>query len=260
MSLTDGTGNMIMPVAPTGGGFGGFGNGDGSWWIILLFILLLGGNNWGNNGGANGYPVAGMIQSGFDQAALTSGLTSIQSAITTGFGDVQNSLCAGFANAEVSANARQIADMQQNFAMQTALTGQLTGLQSQQAQCCCENRAAVADLKYTVATENCADRQAISDGIRDLLTANSANTQRILDQMCQDKIDAKNERIAQLERELTLANLAASQGAQTSAILADNARQTSVLEDYLNPVPRPAYVVQNPNGCGCYQQYGCCGA
>ena len=245
MSLTDGTGsNMVMPVAPSNNGFGG----DGSWWLILLFILLLGGNGWGNNGNANGYPVAGMIQSGFDQAALTSGLTDIQAAITT-----------GFANAEVSANARQMADMQQNFAMQTALTGQLTGLQGQMSLLGSENRAAVADLKYTVATENCADRQAVSDGIRDLLTAQNLNTQRILDQMCQDRLDAKNERIAQLERENLLANLAATQNAQTAAIIANNEAQTSALEQYLAPVPRPAYVVQNPNGCAC-QQYACCGA
>jgi hypothetical protein len=74
--------------------------------------------------------------------------------------------------------------------------------------------------------------------------------------MCQDKIDAKNERISELERQLTMANLAASQGAQTAQILSDNARQTATLEDYLNPVPRPAYVVQNPNGCNC-QNFGC---
>ena len=97
----------------------------------------------------------------------------------------------------------------------------------------------------------------VSDGIRDLLVANNANTQRILDQMCQDKIDAKNEKIAELQNQLTLANLAASQNAQTAQILADNQNQTQALEQYLNPAPIPAYVVQNPNccqqtcGCGC---------
>lgn len=257
MSLTDGSNNMVMPVAPTGNGFGGGFGGDGSWWIILLFILLLGGNNWGNGGFQNGaYPA---IQNGFDQAALTSGLANIQTSLTSGFGDVQNALCAGFSAAEVSANARQIADMQQNFASQTAITGQLTGLQSQLAQCCCENRAATADLKYTIATENCADRQAVSDGIRDLLTAQNANTQRILDQMCNDKIDAKNQRIAELERQLTMSNLEASQNAKAAAIMAHNEAQTTALEQYLAPVPRPAYVVQNPNCCA-QTPYGCgCG-
>jgi len=82
-----------------------------------------------------------------------------------------------------------------------------------QQNCCCENRAAVADLKYTVATEACADRAAVTNALRDVLEANSASTQRILDQMCQDKIDQKNERIAELQNQLTLANLAASQNA-----------------------------------------------
>ena len=100
------------------------------------------------------------------------------------------------------------------------------------------------------------DRAAVSDGIRDIITNQNSNTQRLLDQLCQDKIDAKNERIADLERQLTMANLAASQGVQTAQILADNAKQTVALEQYLNPTPVPAYVVANPNccqptGCGC---------
>ena len=239
--------NMVMPVAPTGFGGSGFG-GDNGWWIILLFVLLGGWNN-GFGGMGNGmmpYAVDNTVQDGFNQAAITSGLNDIQSAI-----------CNGFSQAEIADNSRQMANMNQNFAMQTAMNQGFNGLQSQLASCCCENRLASADLKYTIATENCADRAAVSDGIRDLLVANNANTQRILDQMCNDKIDAKNEKIADLERQLTMANLAASQTAQTGRILADNAAQTVALEQYLNPVPVPAYVVANPNccnqntGCGC---------
>lgn len=236
---------MIMPVAPTGNGFGGDMGGNG-WWIILLFILLFGAGNWNNgNGGAYPYTVGNTVQDGFNQAALTSGISDIQSAI-----------CNGFAQAEVADNARQIANMQNSFAMQTAMNSGFNGVQSQLAQCCCDNRLATANLQSVIQTENCADRQVVSDGIRDLLVANNANTQRILDTLCQDKIDAKNEKIADLERQLTMANLAASQTAQTSRILADNTAQTTALEQYLNPVPIPAYVVQNPNccsnnGCGC---------
>lgn len=239
--------NMVMPVAPTGFGGSGFG-GDNGWWIILLFVLLGGWNN-GFGGMGNGmmpYAVDNTIQDGFNQAAITSGLNDIQGAI-----------CNGFSQAEIADNSRQMANMNQNFAMQTAMNQGFNGLQSQLASCCCENRLASADLKYTIATENCADRAAVSDGIRDILVANNANTQRILDQMCNDKIDAKNEKIADLERQLTMANLQASQTAQTGRILADNAAQTVALEQYLNPVPVPAYVVANPNccnqntGCGC---------
>lgn len=239
--------NMVMPVAPTGFGGSGFG-GDNGWWIILLFVLLGGWNN-GFGGMGNGmmpYAVDNTVQDGFNQAAITSGLNDIQGAI-----------CNGFSQAEIADNSRQMANMNQNFAMQTAMNQGFNGLQSQLASCCCENRLASADLKYTIATENCADRAAVSDGIRDILVANNANTQRILDQMCNDKIDAKNEKIADLERQLTMANLQASQTAQTGRILADNAAQTVALEQYLNPVPVPAYIVANPNccnqntGCGC---------
>ena len=121
----------------------------------------------------------------------------------------------------------------------------------------CDTRAGIADLKYTVATEACADRNAVSEALRDVLVANSNNTQRILDQMCQDKIDAKNEEIANLRTQLNMAALAASQGAQTAQILADNARQTTAIEQYLNPTPIPAYFVPNPNCCGNYSSCGC---
>jgi hypothetical protein len=118
--------------------------------------------------------------------------------------------------------------------------------------CCCENRASIADLKYTVATENCADRQTLSDGVRDILSATQAQTQAILDKMCQQELDALKAQNANLQTQVNLANLAASQNAQTSRILADNAAQTAALEQYLNPAPIPAYVVQNPNCCGSY--------
>ena len=238
MTESNGT-NMIMPVAPTGfgGGFGGFG-GESGWWIILLFVLLGG---W-NNGGFTGSGVGGEVQRGFDQAAVMGGVNSI----TSGISDLQQTISNGFATAEVANNSRQMANMNQMFALQSAMQN-----------CCCENRAATADLKYTVATEACADRAAISSALRDVIEANTASTQRILDQLCADKIDAKNEKIADLERQLTMANLAASQNAQTAAILANNEAQTSALEQYLAPIPRPSYIVQNPNcctynsGCGC---------
>ena len=231
MALTEENGGMVMPVGPmyggNNGGFGDFG-GNSGWWIILLFILL-GNRGWNGNYGDGGNGV----QAGFNQAALTSALSSLQNSVTSGFGDVQNALCNGFNQAEVAANSRQMADMQQMFS-----------LQQQLSTCCCNQQAATESLRATILAENCADRQAVADGV-----------QRILDQMCNDKIDAKNEKIAELQNQLTMANLAASQGQQTAQILADNARQTVALEQYLNPTPVPAYVVQNPNCCS--QNYGC---
>lgn len=230
--MTEGNGlNLSMPVAPTGfgGGYGdGMFGGNGAWWIIILLAVLGWGNGFGGFGGnANGGGFLGAdVQRGFDQSAVINGINGIQGSITN-----------GFAQAEIAANSRQMADMNQMF-----------GVQSSLQNCCCENRAATMDLKYTIASEACNNRQALAE-----------STQRILDQMCADKIDAKNEKIADLERQLTLANLAASQGAQTAAILANNEAQTAALERYLAPTPIPAYVVQNPNCC--QQNWGCgCGA
>ena len=263
MSLTtEGMGAADLAAITRGGdGFGGFG-GDGAWWLIVLFLFMF--NGWGGYGYGNGYSgmnggVGSEVQRGFDQNAVMTGLGTINSTLTNGFVDTAAALCNGFAGvnagiangfaqAEISANARQIADLQQQFALQSSLQN-----------CCCENRAATADLKYTVATENCADRTALASGIRDIIESQNAGFQKILTQMCDDKIDAKNEKIADLERQLTMANLAASQGAQTAAIIANNEAQTNALEQYLAPVPRPAYIVQNPNGCNCGTTCASCG-
>ena len=225
--MNEGSGiNTYMPVAPAMGGYGdGMMGGGWSWWIIILLIFGGWGNGFGWGGNGNG-GVGAEVQRGFDQSAVMNGLSGIQNAI-----------CNGFQNAESAAAARQMADMQQSFAIQSSLQN-----------CCCENRAATADLKYTVAAEACNNRQALAD-----------STQKILDQMCQDKIDAKNEQIAALRQQVSMMQLASSQSQQTAQIIADNAAQTFALEQYLAPVPKPAYIVQNPNCC--QQNWGCgCGA
>lgn len=245
---------MYMPVAPAYGGFGGndgFLGGNGAWFILILLAMFGWGNGFGFGGfGGNGSGFVGQdVQRGFDQASLTNGINGIQNALCNGFAGVNQGVANGFAQAEIAANSRQMADMNQQFALQSAMQN-----------CCCENRAATADLKYTVATEACADRNAVTSALRDVLEANNASTQRILDTLCQDKIDAKNERIAELQQQLQMAQLAASQGAQTAAILANNEAQTAALERYLAPTPVPAYMVQNPNCCSQFN-YGCgCGA
>lgn len=269
MALTDENGSgMVMPVGPlygNGSGDGLFG-GNSGWWIILLFVLLGGwGNGFGGfGGGFNGagelYPwmnQSNQINNGFRDQMLGTQLNGIQQGITSGFGDVQTALCAGFAGINQQITNNQIADLERSFSAQTASTAGMNALQAQMAQCCCDNRAGLADLRYTVATEACADRNAISDALKDVLAANTASTQRILDQMCQDKIDQKNDTINQLRSELLYARGQASQDVQTAQIIANNNAQTNALEQYLAPIPRPAYIVQNPNCC---QQTTCgCG-
>ena len=234
MAFEEGT-NTTMLVSPAGfnGGNGGFGDGIGGWWLILLIIILFGGGNWGNgvnNGGyATPYFVDGAVQAGFNQATLTSGL-----------GDIQNAISGGFANAEVADNARQMATIQQLF-----------GLSQQLSTCCCENRLATCQTQNTIQSEASATRFADANNTRDIIDSQTRGIQAVMDKLCALELDAKNDKIADLERQLTMANLRASQTAQTSTLLADNTAQTVALEQYLNPVPKPAYIVSNPNGCGC---------
>lgn len=219
----------------------GFGGNNGAWWLLILLIFA--NNGWGNNGfGGNmgmgympPYATANDVQAGFDQAAVISGINGITSAISN-----------GFANAEIS-RANSLAN----------ITNQMNTIAMNQQNNCFENRLATANLGATIAQEACADRAAVGDALRDVIAANTASTQRILDQMCQDKIDAKNEQIANLRQQLAMANLAASQTAQTAQILADNAAQTMALEQYLNPTPIPAYPVANPSCCNQNFAYGC---
>lgn len=238
MALTDDNG-IVMPVAPMNNG-GGFGFGDGNgWWIILLFILLGG---WGGMGGGFGggdlYPWMNNsqnINAGFRDQMLGGQIGGIQNSITAGFGDVQNSLCAGFAGITNTMNQNTMADMERSFAVQSSLQN-----------CCCENRAATADLKYTVATEACADRAAIGDALQAVIASNTANTQKILDKMCQAEIDNLKAQNIALQNQVNMQALAASQTAQTAALVADNTAQTQYLVNRIAPYPVPAYTVTNP--------------
>lgn len=251
--------NMVMPVSPmNNGGFGGFGDGNG-WWIILLFLVFgMGGfGGYGNNGGAGLYPwlnQSNQVNDGFREQMLNTSINGIASGVQ----NLATQMCNGFATAEVSDNARQIADMQQGFAMQTAITSGQRDIQSQLAQCCCDNRLATANLGSDIAREACATRTNDTQNTQAILNAVNDGIRSIHDQMCNDKIDAKNEKITELQNRLTMAELRANNNLQTQTLLADNLAQTGALERYLAPTPIPAYVVQNPNCCT--QNYGCgCG-
>ena len=228
MALTDEGTNTTMLVSPTGmGGNGGFGFGDGNgWWILLLFILMGGwGNGFGGGyGGMDFYPwmnQSNQISSGFQNQLLNDSITGITSGI------------AGI-TAQLSNN--QMADMERSFAVQSALQN-----------CCCENRASIADLKYTVATEACADRAAVGDALQAVIASNTANTQKILDRMCQQEIDALKAQNIALQNQVNMQALAASQTAQTAALVADNTAQTQYIVNRVAPYPVPAYTVANPN-------------
>lgn len=224
MSLTDANGGLsaadVAAVMGNNGNGFGFG-GDGAWWFILL-ILLFANNGWGNGYG-NNCGVGSEVQRGFDQSALVNGINGINSTL---------------------------------LANQNATTQSMNSLAMGLQNCCCENRAATADLKYTMASEAAATRANCD-----------ANNQKILDKLCQlemdgmrqnyeNRIGSMQETINGLRASLNAANGAASQNAQTAQILADNAAQTVALEQYLNPTPKPAYIVQNPNCCTA-NNFGC---
>ena len=274
------------------GGNGMFG-ADGSWIVLLIIVLLAFSGGWGvnNNGGGMmgaGAPIVindgngGSIQRGFDQAAIMASLGNLmsnisslstqlcgcccdmQNTVNNGFANVQQSLCNGFAGVNSTVTGAQnaiaqqlygntIADLERSFANQTAITQGMNGIQSQIAQCCCDNRLATNDLKYTITQENCADRAAISDGIRDLLTAQTAGFQSIKDLLFEDRLDEKNDRIASLERQLTAAQLNASQLAQTAQIVDQTYARFSQCPVGTVPVfgEQPIFRCNNNNGCGC---------
>jgi len=287
MALEENGNTMVMPVSPmnsNNGGFGGFG-GDG-WWLILLLLCFNGG--WGGFGGGFGggqlgydFPwllngqngINANINDGFRDQMLNSNIQGIQNSITSGFGDVQTALCGGFAGVNASINgaqnaiaaqlySNQIADLERSFAAQTANTQGLTALQAQLAQCCCDNRAATADLKYTVAAEECATRTTDTQNTQSILNAINGGIQSIKDQLCQDKIDAKNDEIANLRQSLAMKDLAASQTAQNAFIAQGFSNEVDQLYNRLASCPVPSTPVygrtpiftcsQNvAGGCGC---------
>lgn len=203
--VSNGSDNMVMPVAPMYGGYGNggscFGNGWGDgWWILLLLLFAGGWNNGGGFGGDGVMPYLWNTQTqndvnrGFDNAGLSGQLSGIQSAITT-----------GFANAEVARCNGVIDSMNQRFTDTQFIGQNINSLSSQLASCCCENRLATANLGSDIAREACATRTSDTQNTQLLLNAINGGIQSIKDQMCNDKIDSKNEKIADLERQLSAA-------------------------------------------------------
>lgn len=229
MALTENEGvGTTMLVQPSAGNFGGgFGSGFGGdgWWILLLFILLGGNgfNNGGGFGGGNLYPWLNntdTINNGFQNQFLNTNIASINSGIN----GVSAAICNGFAQAEIAANARQMADMNQNFSLQSSLQN-----------CCCENRLATANTQSIVQSEGAATRLAIQN-----------QTQQILDKLCEQEIEQLRAQNVSLQNQVNMLNLAASQTQQTAALIADNTAQTQYIVNRVAPYPIPAYTVANP--------------
>lgn len=227
MAITDGGPTMTMPVAPTGmmgGGFGGFG-GENGWWVILFIILMFG---WGRNGyGNNGGVVDGYVLTS-DFASVERKLDAVNNGICDSTFALNNSINGGFATAELSRANQQAALMQQ-----------LNAMQMQNQECCCENRAAIAQVRYDMATQACDTRNTVQTAARDIVENANANSRAILDFLTQSKL-----------QDLQSAN-------QELRLQASQAAQNNYLISQLRPTPIPAYASCNPWASGSYT--GCCG-
>lgn len=230
MALTEengmGTTMLVQPSGYAGGGMGNLFGGDLS--IIVLFFLFMMMGGWGNGfgGGMDGnlYPWmnnSNQMASGFQNQMLNDNITGIQNGIT-GIG--------------AQLNNNQMNDLERSFAAQTAVTSGMSAIQSQLAQCCCDNRLATCQTQNIVQNEGAATRLAIQQ-----------QTQAILDKMCQQEIDTLKAQNLELQNRVNMQNLAASQVAQTAQLIADNTAQTQYIVNRVAPYPIPSYTVANPN-------------
>ena len=262
VELATNNGNGFYPYPfYNNGGFGGnsgFFGGDGIWALILIALLF----GWGNNGNGNGFFGGRGFDDGY--AWLSNGQKEIMQNTNNGFDTLHLSNQLEGNRDAINGIANQICNS--TASINSNLSNGFNSLNTNFLNCCCENKLGIADLKYTVATENCADRQALNEGVRDVIASQVAGTQRVLDKLCQleldnakTQIDAKNDRIADLQREISMKDLQASQIAQNSFIAQGFANEVDQLYNRLNNCPVPSTPVYgrtpiftcNNNGCGC---------
>lgn len=257
--ITENGNNLVMPVSPMygGGGYGGnggFGNDWGSWIILFLIFGMFGRGGWGGNDGGStssnsSFPwllnandrTEDSVQAGFNQAATTGQLTAIQNSLASA--EVAN--CQRTIESIKTDYQNQIASMNQRFADVTNTNTQMNNLAAGLQNCCCENRSSIADLKS------------------ELLSVYAAGIQSIKDEICADRIAAKEDRIADLTRQLQTAQFQASQTAQTAAIRAGQVAEIDAMYNRLRDCPVPTMPVYGSqpiftcpgnnynNGCGC---------
>jgi len=284
------------PYPMYGNGFGnGFGGDSGWLWFIIILAMMNGGWGFGGFGGGFGgfgggvgmdvmYPwlsngqkeIMQNTNNGFDTLQLTNQLTGINSGVQNlstqlcnSTNDVISSVNNNFANAEISANSRQMTNMQQAFNSEIATLNGFNNINNALQQCCCDNRLATCQTQNIVQNEANATRFADANNTRDIITNATSNTQAILDKLCQLELDgikaqveAKNDKIADLQRELSMADLRASQTAQNAFISQGFANEVDALYNRLSncPVPStpvygrtPIFTCNNNcnNGCSC---------
>lgn len=250
-----------LPTVVQGNGYGNGGSsffGSDAIWAVLLFALIFNRGWGGNNGGGYGdnflYDVNANTNRGFDNLALNSGIDNLQTAVSNGFANAEVARCNSTTNILQSLNG-----------LNNSLSNGFYDMAMANQKCCCENRLGIADLKSTIIQENCADRQALNEGVRDIITASTNNTRAILDKLCEQELYAERRENDNLRTQLNMANLQASQTAQTALLREGQIAEIDALYNRLRDCPvgtMPVYGNQpiftcnrNNNGCGC----GCAG-
>lgn len=245
MSLSENGIPMTMPIQPANSS-GGFGwGGEGSWFIILFLIFAMFGwggyGGFGNNGGGSGVVDGYVLTSDFANierkldgvnSGICDGFYAMNTGMLNGFANVTQAVNQGFSQAEIARCNAQMAFMQQFFA-----------LQQQISNCCCENREAIAQVRYDMATQDCATRNLIQSSTRDVIDNANANSRAILDFLV-------NSKMQDLQTENQSLKLAASQAAQNDTLKSYMSGQFA----YYNPRPVPSFAVPAP-----YQYAGCGG-
>ena len=229
----------------------GYGNGffGGDWAWILIFALLFGWGNNGNgfggvfggrNGFIGGYDIGKLattndVAVGFNNSAVLNNLNDLK----LGQAGIQQTLCQGFNG------------------VNTSILTSTNAVQSQLAGCCCDLARSIDGVNYNMAKNTCDITNAIHNSSRDIIDNQNANYRAIHDELVANKIEAKNERIAELQQQVNALNLAQSQANQNAYLTATMDANTAELIRRLGrDYPTPSYIVPNPNCC--YNTYNTC--
>ena len=239
----------------TGRNNDGFGDNSG-WWIIVFLIFALGG--FGRNGFGSGFGGGSGVADNYilatDFATIERKLDSVNSGIcdatfalnntiNNGFFGVQNSLTQGFSGLNTAL-------LQGNYALSSQLADCCCGIKSQLADCCCTIERGLDRVNYNNVINTNAIQQTLCNSTRDIIESQNANYRALHEELVANKLEAKNDRIAEQQNEINALRLKASQETQNNYLISQ-----------LKPCPDPAYIVPNPNccydytvtrnGCGC---------
>lgn len=249
---------FTMPVTPAYDGARNDGFGDGNGWWIILFVLFFAFGGWGNggwsgNGSNSSYYTDSALQRGFDTQNIVGKLDGINNGLCDGFYTQNTAIMNGFHGVD-NAICNLGYQTQQGFNnTNVALMQGQNALQAQLADCCCQNREAIAQVRYDMAQDTCALQNTMNTNTRDIIESQNAGTRAILDYLCQEKISTLQAENNDLRR-------AASQDRQSALLTTQMAAQAQQIINAVNPAPIPSYQVPNPNayyGCGCGSGCGC---